>query len=96
MSAWGGLRPIRFHPGMRSPLADPEGIDYVIGIANPTATLRSAAMMLEHMGLGPEAARLEAALARVYRDGKVLTPDQGGSAGTRAMAQAVLAAYRNA
>src|SRR5881396_949291 len=30
MRAWAGVRPIRFRPGMRSPLADPEGIDYVI------------------------------------------------------------------
>src|SRR5262249_41089455 len=30
MRAWAGLRPIRFRPGMRSPLADPDGIDYVI------------------------------------------------------------------
>jgi 3-isopropylmalate dehydrogenase len=64
------------------------------GIANPTATILSAALMLEHMGLGAEAQRLEAAVGRVYRDGKVLTPDQGGSARTRDMAQAVLAAYR--
>src|SRR6266851_1854344 len=64
------------------------------GIANPTATILSAALMLEHMGLPAEAQRLEAAVARVYRDGKVLTPDQGGSARTRDMAQAVLAAYR--
>jgi isocitrate/isopropylmalate dehydrogenase len=66
------------------------------GIANPTATIRSAAMMLEHMGLAAEGERLEAAVARVYRDGKVMTPDQGGAARTRDMAQAVLAAYRNA
>ena len=66
------------------------------GIANPTAAILSAAMMLEHMGLGAEAARLEGAVGRVYRDGKTLTPDQGGTARTREMAQAVLAAYRNA
>src|SRR5712691_3870153 len=30
MRAWAGMRPIRFRSGMRSPLADPEGIDYVI------------------------------------------------------------------
>ena len=30
MAAWAGVRPIRFFPGMRSPLADPEGIDYVL------------------------------------------------------------------
>jgi isocitrate/isopropylmalate dehydrogenase len=64
------------------------------GIANPTATIRSAALMLEHMGMSAEAQRLDQAVARIYRDGKVLTPDQGGTAKTREMAQAVLAAYR--
>ncbi len=64
------------------------------GIANPTATILSAALMLEHMGMGAEAQRLEAAVGRIYRDGKALTPDQGGTAKTREMAQAVLAAYR--
>ena len=66
------------------------------GIANPTATILSAAMMLDHMGLGREAERLEAAVARVYRDGRGLTPDQGGAATTTEMARTVLAAYRNA
>jgi 3-isopropylmalate dehydrogenase len=64
------------------------------GIANPTATILSAALMLEHLGLGAEAERLQAAVGRIYREGKVLTPDQGGTARTRDMAQAVLAAYR--
>jgi isocitrate/isopropylmalate dehydrogenase len=64
------------------------------GIANPTATILSAALMLEHMGMSAEAQRLEEAVGRIYRDGKVLTPDQGGTAGTRELAQAVLAAYR--
>jgi len=64
------------------------------GIANPTATILSAALMLEHMGMGAEAQRLEAAVGRIYRDGKTLTPDQGGTAKTREMAQAVLSAYR--
>jgi isocitrate/isopropylmalate dehydrogenase len=65
------------------------------GIANPTAAILSAGMMLEHMGLTSEAERLEAAVARVYRDGKTLTPDQGGSASTRDVGRAVLEAYRN-
>src|ERR671937_688177 len=65
------------------------------GIANPTGTMLSAALMLEHLGLTDEATRLEAAVAPVYRDGKALTPDQRGSATTRQMAGAVLAAYRN-
>ena len=65
------------------------------GIANPTGTLLSAVLMLEHLGLSAEAARLEAAVARVYRDGKSLTPDQRGTATTKQMTAAVLAAYRN-
>jgi 3-isopropylmalate dehydrogenase len=65
------------------------------GIANPTATILSAALMLDHVGFAAEAARLQAAVARVYRDGKTLTPDQGGTASTGAMAAAVLDAYRN-
>jgi len=66
------------------------------GIANPTGTILSTAMMLRHIGLGEEGDRLEGAVARVYRDGVSLTADQGGTAGTRDMARAVLAAYRNA
>ena len=65
------------------------------GIANPTGTLLSAALMLAHLGLTAEAARLQSAVARVYRDGKALTPDQRGTASTKEMTAAVLAAYRN-
>jgi isocitrate/isopropylmalate dehydrogenase len=65
------------------------------GIANPTATILSAALILDHMGMTAEARRLEAAVGRIYRDGKTLTPDQGGTAKTREMAQAVLASYMN-
>jgi len=59
---------------------------------NPTATLLSAVMLLEHLGLGDSGARLEAAVTRVYADGLKLTPDQGGTASTEAFAAAVKAA----
>ena len=52
------------------------------GIANPTATILSAVLLLDHVGLAQESDRLEKALARVYRDGTALTPDQGGRATT--------------
>ena len=64
------------------------------GIANPTGAILSAAMMLDHMTLTAEAARLEAAVARVYRDGTTLTADQGGKASTKDFARAVLDAYK--
>lgn len=63
-------------------------------IANPTATILSSVMMLEHMGFDAEASRLEAAVARVYADGKHLTRDQGGTATTKELCRAVLDALR--
>jgi isocitrate/isopropylmalate dehydrogenase len=62
------------------------------GIANPTATLLSAAMLLDHVGLAGDGARLEAAVAAVYGEGRHLTADQGGKATTREFCAAVLAA----
>src|SRR5437867_4439961 len=59
------------------------------GIINPTATILSAAMMLDHLGFAPAARRLEAAVERVYADGRPLTPDQGGTATTLEFAAAV-------
>ncbi|MEM7020369.1 MAG: isocitrate/isopropylmalate family dehydrogenase, partial [Pseudomonadota bacterium] len=58
-------------------------------IINPTATLLSAAMMLEYLGFDAESARLRQALESVYAAGKTLTPDQAGSASTEAFCQAV-------
>src|ERR1700736_3071312 len=40
------------------------------GLANPTALLMSGIMMLDHLGERPAARRIEAALERVYREGK--------------------------
>jgi isocitrate/isopropylmalate dehydrogenase len=58
---------------------------------NPTATLLSAVMMLEWLALDDHAGRLDGAISRVYAAGKTLTPDQGGTATTEEMAQAVIA-----
>ncbi|PNW70650.1 hypothetical protein CHLRE_17g728800v5 [Chlamydomonas reinhardtii] len=51
------------------------------GVANPTATLLSTAMLLRHLKLAGFADRLEAAVLKVYTDGDeaALTPDVGGS-----------------
>lgn len=56
---------------------------------NPTATLLSAALMLDYLGFTAAGQRLEAAIAAVYADGRELTPDQGGSATTTAFCDAV-------
>jgi isocitrate/isopropylmalate dehydrogenase len=62
------------------------------GLANPTALLLSAVMMLDYLG-DPETARcVETAVHRVYRDGKHLTQDLGGTATTAEFTDAVIAA----
>ena len=61
------------------------------GLANPMATILSAAMLLRHsFGLEAEAARIEAAVAAALADG-IKGGDLGGSAGTKEIGDAVLA-----
>ncbi len=60
------------------------------GVANPTAILMSGIMMLEHMGESAAARRIEAALHRVYREGKHLTRDVGGTSATAEFTEAVI------
>jgi isocitrate/isopropylmalate dehydrogenase len=59
---------------------------------NPLAAILSAAMLLDHLGLAAEGARVEQAVARVLREGQVRTPDLGGRSSTQEVAEAVLAA----
>jgi isocitrate dehydrogenase (NAD+) len=62
------------------------------GLANPTALLMSSIMMLDHLGERSAARQIEAALEKVYRDGKHVTRDLGGHAGTHEFTDAVIAA----
>ena len=64
------------------------------GIANPTALLLSAVMMLDHLGELDAARRLRDAIAHVYREGAHVTHDLGGSAGTAEFTDAVCSALR--
>jgi isocitrate dehydrogenase (NAD+) len=61
-------------------------------MANPTALLQSAILMLHHIDEPVAAARIQAALEHVYREGKSLTRDVGGSSGTKAFTEAILKA----
>jgi len=60
------------------------------GLANPTALMSSAILMLRHLGEGKAADRLQSAIATVYREGKWLTKDVGGKASTREFTDAVI------
>ena len=64
------------------------------GIANPTAQILAACMMLEHIDQHETAARIRRAVEATLREGKTLTPDLGGSATTMEYAEAVVKALR--
>jgi isocitrate dehydrogenase (NAD+) len=60
-------------------------------IANPSALLLAAIMMLRHLEMGEEADRIRDALGSTIRDGDSLTPDLGGQATTDAFTDALIA-----
>src|SRR5262249_16565664 len=66
------------------------------GLANPTALLLSAILMLDYLGERSAARRIETALEKVYREAKHLTRDLGGKAGTNEFTEAVIAAMHPA
>jgi isocitrate dehydrogenase (NAD+) len=61
------------------------------GIANPTALMQSARLMLAHLGEREAAVRLQKAIEAVFSEGKHLTHDTGGKAGTEEFTNAVIA-----
>jgi isocitrate dehydrogenase (NAD+) len=58
-------------------------------LANPTALLLSALMMLDHIGEREKSAKIRAALTAVLEEGKVHTRDLGGSASTTEFTEAI-------
>jgi isocitrate dehydrogenase (NAD+) len=62
------------------------------GVANPTALILSACLLLDHVQQATTADRIRAALERVVREGKSRTRDMGGSAGTREFTDAIVRA----
>lgn len=60
------------------------------GIANPSALVLAACLMLERLDEVEAADRIRAALQAVLEEGTALTPDMGGSAGTAEFAEAVI------
>jgi isocitrate dehydrogenase (NAD+) len=61
-------------------------------LANPTAILRSALLMLRHLGEYDAALRIRNALEKVYRTRDKLTRDVGGKAGTSEFADFIIEA----
>jgi isocitrate dehydrogenase (NAD+) len=61
-------------------------------VANPTAMILAAVMMLDHIGEKKAARRISKALEGVLKRGDCLTPDLGGSATTTKFSEAIIRA----
>jgi isocitrate dehydrogenase (NAD+) len=59
------------------------------GIANPTALIQSAVMMLHHLGEKAAGTRIEECLIALYQEGTVRTGDLGGKATTNGFTDAL-------
>ena len=84
------INPERTHPSMFEPVHGSAPDIAGQGIANPIAQVWTGAMMLDHLGHAEAARSIEAAIARVLADGRVMTPDLGGDASTEAMGGALV------
>jgi isocitrate dehydrogenase (NAD+) len=61
------------------------------GLANPIAVVRSAALLLEHIGQPGAARRIEESVMRTLQAGKGLTRDLGGAGTTSSITQELIA-----
>ena len=91
-----GLSPsARLHPGRVSLFEPTHGSAprYAgLGVASPLGAIGAIGLMLDHLGEGEAAARIEAAMAGLLRDGRVRSADARSGQGTREVGALVAAA----
>ena len=90
LAASANLDPTRRYPSMFEPVHGSAPDIAGKGIVNPLATILSAGMMLDHLGIEQAGSEVKAAVAAVLSEGKVRTPDLGGSSSTEEVGTAVL------
>ncbi len=89
IAASANIDPDRRYPSMFEPVHGSAPDIAGKGIANPIAAIWSAALMLDHLGLSTEAARVIKAIEHATATGQV-TPDLGGTCSTVEAADAIL------
>jgi tartrate dehydrogenase/decarboxylase/D-malate dehydrogenase len=94
LAASANLDPTRAHPSLFEPVHGSAPDIAGQGRANPVGAIWTGALMLRHLGLANEAARVEDAIEQVLADGVVRTGDLGGNASTEEVADAVISALR--
>jgi tartrate dehydrogenase/decarboxylase/D-malate dehydrogenase len=86
------INPERAFPSMFEPVHGSAPDIAGKGIANPLAAILSGALLLDHLKLEKSAAAIRKAVATVLKAGQPRTPDLGGKAGTKEVADAVIGA----
>ena len=95
IAASANLDPTHRNPSMFEPVHGSAPDIAGKGVANPVGAIWSAALMLDHLGHPELGARIVDAIERAIGDAGVRTRDLGGTATTREMADAVIAAFRS-
>jgi len=90
LAASANLDPLRRFPSMFEPVHGSAPDIAGRGVVNPLAAILSASMMLEHLEQPAAARDVEQAVAAVLAEGKVRTPDLGGSNSTQEVTDAIL------
>jgi len=86
------INPERIYPSMFEPVHGSAPDIAGQGVANPVASVWTAAMLLEHLGEHDAAAALEIAMESVLTDPAARTRDLGGNADTETCARAMISA----
>lgn len=84
------LNPPRQHPSMFEPIHGSAPDIAGLGVANPIGAIWAAALMLDHPGQADASRAMVQAIERVLAEGRVRTPDLGGTASTRDVTAAVV------
>jgi tartrate dehydrogenase/decarboxylase/D-malate dehydrogenase len=85
------INPERRFPSMFEPIHGSAPDIAGTGVANPIGAIWAGALMLDHLGRRDLHDRILSAIERVVASGKLRTPDLGGTATTKDVADAIIA-----
>ncbi len=96
LAAGANLNPERKFPSMFEPIHGSAPDIAGQGKANPLATAWSASQLLDHLGYSKWAERIIECIEEILCDGKILTPDLGGTAKTSEVGDEIIRKLRKA